>query len=54
MIDQELRNGQVILGSTPGGGGASPWVVAGESLAAEPKERHPKGDAISLSLDFWP
>jgi hypothetical protein len=42
MIDQELRNGQVVLNSAPGGG-ASSWVSAGESAAGEPKERHPKG-----------
>ncbi len=50
MIDQELRNGQVILGSAAGGGNGSPWNVAKDKAPEEPKERHPK-DAVPFESD---
>lgn len=41
MVDQELRNGHVLVSHNP-----SPWTVVGEegpSEPAKPKERHSKG-----------
>ena len=49
MIDQELRNGQVVL-STDGYSG--PWNVAESQAAPEPdqlKERHPQGEQPAAS-----
>ena len=48
MIDQELRNGQVLLGGTPGLWEVTPNTPPQEPEA--PKERHAKGAQPSLQI----